>query len=142
MQKFNIGDRVIVIDGNEIARGTIKNVHFELNIFIVEFDDGSVNKVALDKIALESKAETTTEPEDKETREDASRMKSEITITPDEFKRVAIEVLSEVTAHGEGNIFENFAFGMKVIPILTSISARLFLEDDSESSDENVTSRG
>lgn len=135
MKKFNIGDRVIVIEDNEVKRGTIKNVYSDLQIFIVEFNDGSVGKVVADKIALEPKAETTAEAEAQEKREDVPRMKSEVTITPDEFREVVVGALSEYVHNTNDSIVEKLEFGIKVIPILTTISARLFYDKESENSD-------
>ena len=137
MKKFNIGDRVIVIADNEVKRGSIERIYEEVHTYIVRFDDGSLGKTSYKDIALEPKAETTAEPEAKEKREDAPRMKSEITITPDEFREVAISVLSEYLTDDDMSIPKKLAFGKKVTEILVFISMVLFSEDESKDSDSD-----
>ena len=139
MKKFKIGDRVIVIEDNEVKRGTIKNIYPELCTIIVEFDDGNVGKVSELFIAhepkTETKAETTVESEVEEKHEDAPRMRSEITITPDEFREVAVKVISDHTINGEGTFSENMLFGMKAVIVFGEICAILFSDKESENSD-------
>jgi hypothetical protein len=130
MIKFDIGDRVIVIEDNEVKKGTIKKIFYELHTFIVEFDDGNVGKVSDRNIAPEPKAETTAESEAQEKREDVPRMKSEVTITPREFREISTRVLAEKTA---GRMIVGVAF----IPILTAIHEALFCDKESENSDND-----
>lgn len=135
MNKFKIGDRVIVIEDNEIKRGTIERIYPYVDCFIVKFDDGSVEKVLGEKIAHEPKVETTAEPEVEEKHEDAPRMISEITITRDKLREVAVKVISDHTINGEGTFSENMLFGMKAVAVFAEISAILFSDKESENSE-------
>ena len=91
MSKFKPGFRVVVIDGDthEIRKGVIKATYEEVEIAIVKFDDGNVEKVGFDYLGIEPETkvqeEKPTEPVEK----------SEITITPDEFKKIASKVVME-----------------------------------------------
>ena len=88
--KLTPGIRVGVLENGEIRKGTIKNVYHEFNIAIVAFEDGNVEKVPLSNLGLlpEEKVQNNQEP--KEPVE-----KSEITITPDEFRKIVSEVIAK-----------------------------------------------
>ena len=88
--KLTSGIRVGVLENGEIRKGTIKNVYHEFNIAIVAFEDGKVEKVPLSNLGLlpEEKVQDNREP--KEPVE-----KSEITITPGEFKNIASKVIAK-----------------------------------------------
>lgn len=104
MRKFEIGTRVVVIDGDnhEIREGEITSLYSSINIAIVKFDDGETEKVNFDYLGFapekkyeESKAEPKEEPV----------VKSEITITPGEFSKIASSIATEmVIRHGSHNI--------------------------------------
>ena len=128
MKNLNVGDRVIVIENREIKKGAIKNTYYALGVVIVEFDDGSVAKAPVTNVAFEPKAESTAESEAQEKREGKPTEKSEITITPDEFRDIAIEVLSRETA-------DNPLVGVVLTPILVKIGKALFSDKESENSD-------
>ena len=89
MSKFKPGLRVCVIDADtsELRKGVIKSICYELEIAIVKFDDDNVEKVRFDCLGIEPETkvqeEKPTEPVEK----------SEITITPEEFKKIASKVV-------------------------------------------------
>lgn len=91
MSKFKPGVRVVVIDGDthEIRKGEIKNSHEDLEIAIVNFDDGETEKVSFEYLGIEpetkAQEEKPTEPVEK----------AEITITPSEFKKIASKVIAK-----------------------------------------------
>ena len=93
---FSIGERVAVIEDNKIAYGAILKIFSEVvpPVFVVQFEDGNVGKVEIDKIAKI--------PEDKNLNQDEKIQeernpveKAEITITPEEFKRIGARVIAE-----------------------------------------------
>lgn len=91
MSKFKPGFRVVVIDGDthEIRKGVINATYEEVEIAIVKFDDGNVEKVGFDYLSIEPETkvqeEKPTEPVEK----------SEITITPGEFRKLCTRVIAE-----------------------------------------------
>lgn len=94
MSKFNVGMRVVVIENNVVRKGVIRTLYESLEMAIVEYDDGNVEKVHFSYLGIESETndqeEETTEPLEK----------SEITITPDEFKKIAVRACAEVSVKG------------------------------------------
>lgn len=100
--KMSIGDRVVMIENHELRRGTIKNIHAELlrPILIVEFDDGEIEKVLADDVALEPKTEVKEDQEVKEEKTSKPVEKSEITITPDEFREISTNLVAEESKQG------------------------------------------
>ena len=101
MSKIKEQARVIVIQNGEIRRGTVGKIFPELGTAIVGFDDESIEKVELKDIALEPVAEPTEKEEPKKTAEPVE--KSEITITPNEFKKIASKEIAEhIKKMGEG----------------------------------------
>ena len=92
MTTFNVGDRVMTIQNSEIRKGTVKIIFENFpDQLVVEFDDGEFKKTSIDKVALEPKSDTN----DKQNAEPVE--KSEITITPDEFRDVGIKVITKAT---------------------------------------------
>lgn len=91
MSKLKEGVRVIVFDRdtNEIKKGVIDKAYFEMEIAIVKFDDGNVEKVPYEHLHIEPEndVQETTEPVEK----------SEITITPEEFRNISSHVIEEIT---------------------------------------------
>ena len=95
MSKFKTGMRVVVIDeNNEVRKGVINTVYEDMEIAIVKFDDGNVEKVHFSYLGIEpetkAQEEKPTEPVEK----------SEITITPDEFKKIGTKVMTEIIKKG------------------------------------------
>ena len=93
MSKFKPGVRVAVIDSDthEIRKGVIDNVYETLEVAIVKFDDGNVEKVGFDYLSIESETKI---QEEKPTE---SEEKSEITITPEEFMEISCSVIAKET---------------------------------------------
>ena len=91
MSKLKEGVRVIVFDRdtNEIKKGVIDKAYSEMEIAIVKFDDGNVEKVPYEHLHIEPEndVQETTEPVEK----------SEITITPEEFRNISSHVIEEIT---------------------------------------------
>lgn len=91
MSKLKEGVRVIVFDRdtNEIKKGVIDKAYSEMEIAIVKFDDGNVEKVPYEHLHIEPEndVQETTEPVEK----------SEITITPEEFRNISSHVIKEIT---------------------------------------------
>lgn len=114
--KFNVGDRVMMIEDNKILKGVIKKDFSEIvpNIVMVEFEDNDVRKVRTDILALEPKTET--EEQKKEPEE-----KSEITITQEEFKNIGCGIVAEIVA----KTF-NFKLGTKLTAFLALLAKKLF----------------
>lgn len=101
INKFNPDTRVYVLENGDIRKGIIKKVYNEVEISIVEFEDGNVEKVHYSKLELlpEKKVQDNQDP--KEPVE-----KSEITITPDEFRKIATKVIAKIHKelfYDEGN---------------------------------------
>ena len=94
--KMSVGDRVIMIKNHELRRGTIKNIYADIPVpvLVVEFDDGEVEKVYPGDVALEPKAEV------KEEKAPEPVEKSSITITPDEFREIASDLVAEESKKG------------------------------------------
>ena len=91
--KMSIGDRVVMIENHEIRRGTILNMYVDIPtpILVVEFDDGAIEKVYPKDVALEPKTEA---KEDQEVKEEKKPVeKSEITITPEEFENITVDMV-------------------------------------------------
>ena len=95
---FSIGERVAVIEDNKIAYGAILKIFPEVvtPVVVVQFEDGNVGKVEIDKIAkVEAKDQTEESTKDQEHKEPIE--KAEITITPEEFRKIAIETIVNET---------------------------------------------
>lgn len=116
MNNFKPGARVGVLENGEIRKGTIKHAYYDYSIAIVAFEDGNVGKVHFSDLGLlpEEKAQEPKEPVEK----------SEITITPEEFKNVAMKVISEVTTKA-GTPLVGIAFSI----IIAKIHRALFIDE-------------
>lgn len=92
MSKFREDMRVVVIgEDNEIRKGTIKNVHDDIETAIVNMDDGNVEKVKFANMGIVK--------EENQSVEETPEVKAEVqegakVITKDQF----IEALSDVTS--------------------------------------------
>lgn len=89
--KMSIGDRVVMIENHELRRGVIRKIYDDIPtpVLMVEFDDGEIEKVYPGDVALEPKAEVKEEKKPVE--------KSEITITPEEFREISIDTVMKFT---------------------------------------------
>lgn len=121
--KMNIGDRVVMIENHELRRGVIRNIYTDIPtpILVVEFDDGEIEKVYPGDVALEPKAEV---KEDQEVKEEKKPVKkSEITITPEEFSKIATNLVVEESEQG-GTILI-----MVGTILMAKLHEKLFFED-------------
>lgn len=122
--KFNIGDRVIVIDNGEVRKGAIQSIYSDLinPICIVKMDDGSVNKYLGRDLALEANDET----------EAKTKRPTVITCTKARY----LEALKKVTAPDVIFADDNesglkaFTKGMIAIKIGAKIQINLFGRKD------------
>ena len=106
---LTIGDKVINIKDGELRKGVIKKFYpIDPPIFVIEFEDGSVEKILTTDLAPAPKT-----PEE----ENKPIEKSDITITPDEFKKIAYNVIADIAK--ETNDFE-------LVLTVTSVWAKLY----------------
>lgn len=91
MSKLKEGTKIIVVDEcNEIRKGTVKKLYKELNIAICDMEDGSVEKLAIDRLGVvpnETKAEPENIPEEKELDPEFSEDDS-ITLTRGQWRKI------------------------------------------------------
>ena len=82
MARFNEHDKVITIENGKIREGIVRKNFSDMTppVLLVEFDNGSLEKVSFDRVAHAPKPE----PQDQKPNEPLE--KSEITITPKELK--------------------------------------------------------
>ena len=119
MSKFTVGTRVGVIDAdtNEIRKGVINAVYPDIKLAIVKFDDGNVEKVGFNYLGIEPETKA---QEEKPT---APVEKSEITITPDEFKKTGAKVMAEMIKKHDPML------GMFAGVIIVEIHKKLFFDE-------------
>lgn len=112
--EFSTGDKVVTIKDGELRSGEIRNF-FPVNppVFVVQYEDGTIAKVPYDNVAPAPKTETAAE--------NAPVEKSEITITPDEFREIACRVIAENTK-GRPLV------GLAIVPLVGKIHKALFEE--------------
>lgn len=127
---FTIGERVAVIEDNKITYGVIKKIFPEVipPVFVVEFEDGNVGKVDIDRIGKI--------PEDKDRNHEDKIQgdrdlveKSEITITPDQFKKIGSKIVAEeVEKMGYGGGLLGLTFTI----FLAKLHRALFIDEAEE----------
>ena len=82
---------------NKIEFISFRNIENE----VIEFDDGEIEKVYPKDVALEPKTERQeTEPVKEEVKEKKPVEKSEITITPEEFREISTNLIAEESLIG------------------------------------------
>lgn len=112
--EFSTGDKVVTIKDGELRKGVIKNFYpITPPVFVIEFEDGSVEKVLYSNVAPEPKTET---PE-----ENAPVEKPEITITPSEFREITCRVIAEEYKSRK-------LLGLAVASLMGKIHRALFIE--------------
>lgn len=121
MSKFEIDQKVLVVEDNELKPGTIRSLYETLGIAIVDFGEAEYKKVKIDNIAIEHESE-----KDAESNEPIER--AEITITPNEFKEIASKVASEVmlTMNKPIEVIGDYAV------IVAKLQLALFVEDPND----------
>lgn len=88
------GDRVAIIEHGEIKQGIIKDVKFlDRPVAIVDFD-GEIRKVLVEDLGKVVTDEETSK-DHSDHLEDNLEEKSEITITPEEFRKIGIKIVNE-----------------------------------------------
>lgn len=114
--KFEIGDKVITVKEKEIIRGRIERLHVDLPrpVAIITLNDGSTLKAYVEDILPDlkpekKKAEKVGEPKFAETVE-----KSEITITPGEFRDITTALIAKEANAGLIGSQLSFAFTLFV----------------------------
>lgn len=96
--KFKSGDRVIYVIDSKVCHGVIDYLIGD-NLAIVNSDDGSRFKVFLDFLAPEPTVEKT-EPIEK----------PEITITPEEFRKTVVKVVTELGVIPQSSVYDVTVF--------------------------------
>ena len=123
---FTIGERVAVIEDNKIAYGVILKIFPEVlpPVFVVQFEDGNVAKVEIDKIAkVEAKDQIEEPSKDQEIKDRVEKL--EITITPDQFHDITTEIIGEECAKmGPAGLIVGMATGI----IMAKIHTALFID--------------
>ena len=124
MPKFNVDDKIIVIENGKIRKGTIARIFDEVtpNMALVAFDDlGDFEKVSVERIALEPIASGSEKDEYPE-EENEPVEKSKITITPEEFEEIVCRVIAEET-------MDYKLVGLVFAGLMGKIHRALFIED-------------
>ena len=111
MSKFKPGVRVVVIDGDTslLRKGVVKDAHEDLGIAIVKFDDGNVEKVDFNCLGIDPEAEKQAE------KQAGPIEKSEITITPEEFRKISVDLI--VKESKDTNVLAGLAFTAFVVKL-------------------------
>ncbi len=123
---FEIGEVVNVIQDNKVVKGVIRDIFSELNppILLIDTNEGDLKKVNINHVAkVEDKKVLTDKIEDQ--KKDVE--KSEITITPKQFRDIAIKVIAEETRKmgDSGPIL-----GLATTLIVAKIHRALFFDDN------------
>lgn len=116
MCKFKDGQKVVFISNNhDVKRGTIINVFEKCRIALVEMDDGSRESVLFSKMGIDVENVSQEEKTNKQVE------KSEITITPDEFKNIAKDVVIESVKDINGGPMLGIVFAVFVAKLHTAL---------------------
>ena len=114
------GDTVAIIEHGEIKKGILKDVKaLDRPVAIVDFD-GEIRKVLVDDLAR-------VQEESEEIQDDNEPVeKSEITITPDQFRDITISIIGEECAKmGSAGLM----VGMAIDIIMGKIHKELFIDE-------------
>ena len=110
------GDTVAIIEHGEIKKGILKDVKaLDRPVAIVDFD-GEIRKVLVDDLAR-------VQEESEEIQEDNEPVeKSEITITPDQFRDITTSIIGEECAKmGPAGLMVGMAMGIIMAKIHTAL---------------------
>lgn len=90
--KMSVGDRVVIVEDSELRKGTIEKIFSEIApvILLVKFDNGEMRKMLPTDVALEPKEN---DQEKKVDEHSEPVEKTEITITPEEFSKIATKLV-------------------------------------------------
>lgn len=91
---FKSGMRVVFVEDSEIKKGTIREAYDNIQTATVKLDDESVAKVPYSRLS----AEPIPEPAEEVKEEPKKKIveKSEITITPEEFREKSADVMAKM----------------------------------------------
>lgn len=124
MSKFEKGTTVLHIVNNRLKRGTILSIYDTLNVAVVSFEDGSTEKVKLSDLAISYEEKRRQEPEKiREEKPSNPVEKSEITITPVEFRKKVVDLATEKSMNGK------FKEGFVITYIGAELHKALFYDD-------------
>ena len=124
---FKLGDRVMTIQDSKPRYGTIRSIGdngYE-HIAIVTFKTDNPNESELQKIKVSDLI--LVEETEAETKKSEPVEKSEITITPDEFRETGVKVIKKLTA-------EKPVVGLAFTAFLAELHKALFFGEVSENS--------
>ena len=124
---FKLGDRVMTIQDSKPRYGTIRSIGgngYE-NIAIVAFKTDNPNEGELQKIKVSDLI--LVEETEAEAKKSEPVEKSEITITPDEFRETGVKVIVKLTA-------EKPIVGLAFTAFLAELHKALFFGEVSENS--------
>jgi hypothetical protein len=122
--KYHEGDTVAIIRGGEVVTGTIGRIipTYDGPRFLVKTENELVKVLATEIARIpEKKNETPTEPK----REPIQ--KSEITITPNEFREKAVSIITEIS-----NEMGDPMIGMAFTIFTAKLHRKLFFEADDD----------
>ena len=114
MEKFNVGDKVVSIIGSKLYRGVVKSTYSDLEICVVEFENGEVSKMPFHVLAHEPKTETSEQLKNDEPKNDTPRVspETEITLTEKQFEEACVRLIvsesGDITSKILGMIFAEF----------------------------------
>lgn len=117
MSKFEIDQKVYVVDNGVLKPGTIHAVYDTLEYAVVRYDDGEMQKVMFEHIAVMQEEKETEKPSE-------PVLKSEITITQNEFMEIGSRVLAETAYESDGG-FELMGIFAR---LLAKMHTALFVE--------------
>lgn len=125
---FTVGEKVAVIEDNKITNGVITKIFPEVcpPILVVGFDDGTISKVEIDRVAKIEEANTATEDNENISEERAGKPVTEITITDEEFIDIAGEVISDEIKKIPGGAI----LGMTLTFFAGVLARRLFTDEE------------
>lgn len=124
---FKLGDRVMTIQNSKPRYGTIRTLSdnsYE-TIAIVDFKADTPNECELQKVKVSDLI--LVENTEAEAKKSESVEKSEITITPDEFKSIGLSIITKLT-------IEKPTVGLAFTIFLAELYKALFFDEVSENS--------
>lgn len=114
---FEVGDRVFTVEDNKVVYGEIHEIiGGGSQIVVVKLEDGSLCKMFYHSLAkVQENTETESEPVEK----------SEVTITPDEFRKVSAKVVADIL-EGIDNTDQKLEYLLLSSVLMTKIHCAIF----------------
>lgn len=132
MNNFNVGDHVMTIENGEIRKGVVNKVFPGMPVIFVEFEDGNIEKVAVDRLALEPRKDVSSDAETPEKKTESQNGAKRITKT--EFINAVSRVTSPEGMLGDKSTdvdpMSLFLKGMAVHIVGLKICDKLFGDND------------